>query len=282
MCYDCNVSEKISPSEIFEWRIRQHSHGLANRVCQAGGGELLLTMLELFVTETEKNTGKIVFSAGLAGTMQALGYYTTLYKPIQTGAAVTKNNLLKSRDLEFMKYVDSYMETFSTYLFKSDSTPIIAAALEGVEIDVDLIYQDYMTFSRNFECIVTDGTLGLSTPITRKFLEADLVKNLSLPVVLVAPAESSSINNTIMALQQAQNSGVSLRGVVLSTSAGLVDEESVTIRLIQEYTGVRVCGIFNKLKDEFEVNPNDVIANIITDVDVQYLFNVEIAKLKSC
>lgn len=156
---------------------------------------------------------------------------------------------------------------------------LIAAALEGVEIDVDLIYQDYMTFSRNFECIVTDGTLGLSTPITKKFLEADLVKNLSLPVVLVAPAESVSINNTIMAIQQAQNSGVALRGVVLSTSAGLVDEESTTIRLIQEYTGARVCGIFNKLKDEFEVNPNDVIANIITDVDVQKLFQVPIAKL---
>lgn len=237
-------------------------------------------MLELYVTETEKNTGKIVFSAGLAGTMQALGYHTTLYKPIQTGASVGRENLLKSRDLEFMKYVDSYMETFSTYLFKSDSSPVIAAALEGVEIDVDLIYQDYMTFSRNFECIVTDGTLGLSTPITRKFLEADLVKNLSLPVVLVAPAESASINNTIMAVQQAQNSGVTLRGVVLSTSEGLVEEESTTIRLLQEYTGVRVCGIFNKLKDEFEVNPNDIIANIITDVDIQDLFRVPIAKLK--
>ena len=78
-------------------------------------------MLELYVTETEKNTGKIVFSAGLAGTMQALGYYTTLYKPIQLGALLDRNNILKSRDLEFMRYVDSYMETFSTYLFKSDT-----------------------------------------------------------------------------------------------------------------------------------------------------------------
>lgn len=237
-------------------------------------------MLELYVTETEKNTGKIVFSAGLAGTMQALGYYTTLYKPVQTGAVVGKDNFLKSRDLEFMKYIDSYMETFSTYMFKSDSSPVIAAALEGVEIDVDLIYQDYMTFSKNFECIVTDGMLGLSTPITRKFLEADLVKNLSLPVVLVAPAQTESINNTIMAIQQAQNSGVELRGVILSTSEGLVGEESATIKLIQEYTGVRVKGIFNKLKDEFEVNPNDIIANIITDVDIQELFKVPIAKLK--
>lgn len=239
-------------------------------------------MLELYVTETEKNTGKIVFSAGLAGTMQALGYYTTLYKPIQTGALIGKDNILKSRDLEFMKYVDSYMETFSTYLFKSDSNPVIAAALEGVEIDVDLIYQDYMMFSRNFECIITDGTLGLSTPLTKKFLEADLVRNLSLPVVLVAPAESESINNTIMAINQAQNSNIELRGVVLSTSVGLVNQESLTIKLIQEYTGARVCGIFNKLKDEFEVNPNDVIANIITDVDIQGLFRVPIAKLQSC
>ncbi len=237
-------------------------------------------MLELYVTETEKNTGKIVFSAGLAGTMQALGYYTTLYKPVQTGALTGDGNILKSRDLEFMKYVDSYMETFSTYMFKSDTSPVIAAALEGVEIDVDLIYQDYMTFSKNFECIVTDGMLGLSTPITRKFLEADLVKNLSLPVVLAAPAETSSINNTIMAIQQAQNSGVELRGVVLSSSVGLVAEESATIKLIQEYTGANVKGIFNKLKDEFEVNPNDIIANIITDVDIQELFKVPIAKLK--
>ncbi len=239
-------------------------------------------MLELYITETEKNTGKIVFSAGLAGTMQALGYYTTLYKPIQLGALPDKNNILKSRDLEFMKYVDSYMETFSTYLFKSDANPLIAAALEGVEIDVDLIYQDYMTFSRNYECIITDGTSGLSTPITKKFLEADLVKNLSLPIVLVAPAETAALSNTLMAIQQAQNNGVNLRGVVLSTSEGLVGEESVTIKLIKEYTDAKICGIFNKLKDAFEVNPNDIIANIITDVDIQQLFQVPIAKLRSC
>lgn len=239
-------------------------------------------MLELYVTETEKNTGKIVFSAGLAGTMQALGYYTTLYKPIQTGATVTHQDILKSRDLEFMKYIDSYMETFSTYLFKSDSSPVIAAALEGVEIDLQLIYQDYMNFSRNFECIITDGTYGLSTPITRKIMEADMIKNLSLPTVLVAPAEMSAINNTIMSIQQAQNSGVELRGVVLSTYEGLVQEEAVTIKMIKEYTDVKVSGLFNKLKDAFEVNPNDVIANIITDVDIQDLFKIPIAKLQSC
>jgi len=237
-------------------------------------------MLELYVTETEKNTGKIVLSAGLAGTMQALGYCTTLYKPVQTGALVQKNGLLKSGDLEFMKFVDSYMETYSTYLFKSTASPVIAGALEGVEIDFDLICKDYSLFCKNYDCIITDGTYGLSTPMTRKFTEADLVKRLCLPVVLVAPVESSSINNTIMSIQQAQNNNLNFRGTVLSSTMGMCEEESLTTKLIEEYTGTKVCGIFNKLKDDKEFEPDDIIANIVTDVDVQKIFDVGIEKLQ--
>lgn len=238
-------------------------------------------MLELYVTETEKNTGKIVLSAGLAGTMQALGYCSTLYKPVQTGALTQKNGLLKSGDLEFMKYVDSYMETYSTYMFKSTSSPVIAAALEGVEIDFDLIVKDYSLFCKNYDCIITDGTYGLSTPITRKLTETDLIKRMGLPVLLAAPVESAYINNTIMSIQQAQNSGLNFRGTVLSTTTGMCDEEALTARLIEEYTGTKICGMFNKLKDDREFEPNDIIANIITDVDIQKIFNVSIEKLQT-
>lgn len=242
---------------------------------------MISDMLELYVTETEKNTGKIVLSAGLAGTMQALGYCTTLYKPVQTGALEQKNGMLKSGDLEFMKFVDSYMETYSTYMFKSTSSPVIAAALEGVEIDLDMIIKDYSLFYKNYDCIITDGTYGLSTPITRKFTEIDLIKRLSLPVVLVAPVESSSINNTIMSIQQAQNNNLNFRGTVLASSEGMCDEESLTVKLIEEYTGTKICGVFNKLKDDKEFEPDDIIANMITDVDIQKIFNVGIEKLRT-
>ena len=111
-------------------------------------------------------------------------------------------------------------------------------------------------------------------------MEIDLIKNLALPTVLIAPAEMSSINNTIMSIQQAQNNNIDLRGVVLSTDTGLVQEESVTIRMIKEYTDIKVAGLFNKMKDAVEINPNDIIANIITDVDIQQLFKIPIAKLQ--
>ncbi len=236
-------------------------------------------MLELYVTETERNTGKIVFSAGLAGTMQALGYYTSLYKPVQTGAVKQKNGILKSTDLDFVKLIDDYMETYSTYIFEKDGIPALSAKSAGVEIDTDLIKQDYLNFFRNYECVITDGTNGLSTPLSKKIIEADLIKELKLPFVLVAPVEENSINNTIMAINQAQELNSDFRGVILSTSTGLTTEESATIRLVKEYSGVSILGIFNKLTEETEINPNDVIANIVTDVNIEDLFNIKIAKL---
>lgn len=238
-------------------------------------------MLELYVTETERNTGKIVFSAGLAGTMQALGYYTTLYKPVQTGAVKQKNGILRSTDLDFMSCIDSYMETFSTYLFEGNFAPAICAKKSGVVIDTDLIKQDYVNFFRNYECVITDGTNGLATPLSPQKTEADLVREMSIPLVLVAPVETDALNNTIMAINEAQRLGTDFRGVVLSTSVGLTSEESETIRLVKEYTGVKICGIFNKFSDETEINPNDVIANIVTDVNIEELFNIKISKLNT-
>ena len=42
-------------------------------------------MLNLYVTSTNINDGKTFLTAGLAATMQSLGYKTSVYKPIQTG-----------------------------------------------------------------------------------------------------------------------------------------------------------------------------------------------------
>ena len=41
-------------------------------------------MLNLYITSTEKKCGKTFITAGIAATMQSLGYSTTVYKPIQT------------------------------------------------------------------------------------------------------------------------------------------------------------------------------------------------------
>ena len=72
-------------------------------------------MLEIYVSGIEKNSGKTFVTAGLAATMQSLGYDTCVYKPVQTGAIV-KDGFAQAPDLAFVKFVDPYIKPYFSYL----------------------------------------------------------------------------------------------------------------------------------------------------------------------
>ena len=45
-------------------------------------------MLNIYITSANKGEGKTFLTAGLAATMQSLGYKTNVYKPIETNCSV--------------------------------------------------------------------------------------------------------------------------------------------------------------------------------------------------
>ena len=75
-------------------------------------------MLSLYITSANRKEGKTFLTAGLAATMQSLGYSTCVYKPIQT-AGIEINGFMQSPDLTYVKTVDPYIDTHFSYLFKS-------------------------------------------------------------------------------------------------------------------------------------------------------------------
>ena len=99
-------------------------------------------MLNLYITSGNKKDGKTLVTAGLAATMQSLGYVTSVYKPIQT-SGIEINGFTQSPDLTFIKTIDPYINTYFSYLFKSKSEPLIAAENENEYIDIELIYNDF-------------------------------------------------------------------------------------------------------------------------------------------
>ena len=85
-------------------------------------------MLKLYISSGNKKDGKTFLTAGLAATMQSLGYSTAVYKPIQT-SGIEINGFMQSPDLTFVKSIDPYINTYFTYLFKTNSEPLIASPL---------------------------------------------------------------------------------------------------------------------------------------------------------
>lgn len=230
-------------------------------------------MLEIYVSGIEKNSGKTLVTAGLAATMQSLGYDTCVYKPVQTGAII-KDGFAQAPDLAFVKFIDPYIKTYFSYLFQDDDIPLLASEKEDTLIDKGTIFKDYESITE-YECIITDGALGLSTPLAKDFLEQNLVKMLNLPVLFVVNNES--VNNIVANINEAALFGVKTRGVIINNSTGHVDR--TLPRIIESYTNAKVVGIVPYFDNLKKVNPNDLISSILEGIDIESVFDVKIAKL---
>ena len=90
-------------------------------------------MLNLYVTSANRKEGKTFLTAGLAATMQSLGYSTCVYKPIQCGAK-EKQGFMQAPDLAYIKNIDPYVKTNATYMLKTKAEPLVAAEAENIII----------------------------------------------------------------------------------------------------------------------------------------------------
>lgn len=236
-------------------------------------------MLNIFITGTDLKVGKTFITAGLAATMQSLGYSTCVYKPIQTGA-IEKNGFAQSPDLVFVKTVDPYIKTYSTYLLKEPTIPVLAAEEEKIIIDQNVIKNDFNSISHENDCTIVEGTGGLMTPLAPNFTDSDLVKSLDLPILVIFRPEFSTINQTLLTINHTISKGINVRGVIIN---GCQSSNSLEIkaapRLIEEYSDAKILGIVKNFTDTVKINPSDLITDILNGIDIESVFDVKIAKL---
>ncbi len=237
-------------------------------------------MLNIFVTGTDINVGKTFITAGLAATMQSLGYSTCVYKPIQTGT-LDKNGFMQSPDLAFVKNIDPYIKTYSTYLLKQAAIPVIAAEKENIIIDRNLIKKDYETIINDYDCTILESTGGIMTPIGMNFLNSDLIKFLNLPVILVIKPNSGTVNHTLLTINHAVSKGINIRGIIINNFPEETNDLDIKTapRLIEEYSDTKVLGIVKSFPDIKKINPSDLITYILNGVDIESVFEVQISKL---
>ena len=236
-------------------------------------------MLNLYITSSKRGEGKTFLTAGIAATMQSLGYSTCVYKPIQTNG-IEHNGFMQSPDLTFVKTIDPYINTHFSYLYKSKQEPLIASEIENEPIDIELIAREYQRIISTSECVLLDGDSGLLSPLAPDIQTVDLVKRLQLPLLFVVTPREDSINDTLLSIYSAQEKGVEIRGVVINN---IKDDCSKTLlnsipRVIEEYSNVKILGLISTIKGKF--SPEDLISGVLNGVDIESVFNVKIEKLE--
>ena len=236
-------------------------------------------MLNLYVTSINKGDGKTFFTSGLAATMQSLGYSTCVYKPVQT-SGIEINGFTRSPDLTMIKTLDPYINTNFSYLFKTNTEPLIAAENENMYIDVEAINREYVKLIRAHDCTLLDGEGGLLTPLAPNVQTVDMIRKLQIPVILLVIPDANAVNSALQTIYTAQEKGIELRGVIINNIKEECSKERLTsiTRVIEEYSNVNILGLIPHLGEKFL--PEELITGILNGIDIESVFKVKIEKLE--
>ena len=235
-------------------------------------------MLNLYITSPNKKEGKTFITSGLAVTMQSLGYSTSVYKPIQMGG-IDINGFAQSPDLTMIKSMDPYINTGFSYLFKTNSEPLIASENENISIDFEVIAKDYQALLSMSDCMILDGECGLLSPISVGIQNVDMVKRLQMPTLFVVKPSENAVNSTLLSLNLAYEKNIPIRGVVINDITDDCSKKLLTsiTRVIEEYSNAKILGLLPHIAGKS--TPEDLITAVLNGVDIESVFDVKIEKL---
>lgn len=155
--------------------------------------------MRLFVTGTDTNIGKTVACAWLCH--HTRHHY---FKPIQTG---TKEGTDTDWIREWVPDIQCYPEI---YAYPEPASPHWAAALEQETISLKTI-----TLPPNEDALIVEGAGGVLVPLNETHLMIDLMKQLDLPVLVVASTRLGTLNHTLLTLDALRQRHLDVSGVLL-------------------------------------------------------------------
>jgi dethiobiotin synthetase len=167
--------------------------------------------MKIFVTGTDTDVGKTIFSAALARALDA-----TYWKPIQAGTLDRSDSDIV-RNLSGLPTCRIIAEE---YRLTTACSPHRAAERDTVRIDCDRLALP------SADPLVVEGAGGLLVPITREFLVIDLVASWQLPVVLVARTSLGTINHSLLSIEALRSRKIPMLGIAFVGEAN-PDSEGV-------------------------------------------------------
>jgi dethiobiotin synthase len=160
-------------------------------------------MNALVVAGTDTGIGKTVVAAML--TLALDGVY---WKPVQAGTrqgtdAATVAALTGLGPERFI---------LERYMLTEPLSPHRAAALDGVEIDVDALVLPAET--PGSPPLIIEGAGGLMVPLTRRTLYIEVFQRWRAPVVLCARTALGTINHSLLSVEALRNRDIPIVGIV--------------------------------------------------------------------
>lgn len=168
----------------------------------------------VFVAGTDTGIGKTVASATLLAALNRAGRRAVGMKPVASGCRQAASGW-RNEDAEVLIAQSAGAADYALvnpYALPEAIAPHLAARAAGVEIRLDPILAAFATLSTNTDCVIVEGVGGWAVPLSPALMQADLVRALELPVILVVGLRLGCLNHAVLSARAIIADGCRLLG----------------------------------------------------------------------
>lgn len=189
-----------------------------------------------FITGTDTGVGKSLVSAALMVHLRARYARVAGMKPVAAGSMRAPNGEWTNEDvlaLQAVATVDLPQALVNPYLLHAPVSPHIAAARDGVALELDTITRACTSLRGQTDALVVEGAGGFRVPLSDALDGSDMAVALGLPVVLVVGLRLGCLNHAVLTAESIAARGLRLVGWVANHIDPGMPEQAANIAWLQ-------------------------------------------------
>lgn len=172
----------------------------------------------LYVTGTDTGIGKTLASCALLHALRGHGLRAAGMKPVASGCERVDGEwknadalALQAASAPGIGYAD-----INPFALEQPLAPELAARDAGMEVLLPPILDAHARLAALADAVVVEGVGGWAAPLSATLMQADLVRVLRLPVVLVVGLRLGCLNHALLSVRAMAQDGVHLAGWIAS------------------------------------------------------------------
>jgi dethiobiotin synthetase len=144
--------------------------------------------------------------------------------------------------------------------------PSVAAEIEGIIIEKKSILDAYKKLSTKYDIIIAEGAGGIMVPLYKKYLYLDLVRDLGLPLIIIARPGLGTVNHSLLTIEAARTKDINVLGLVINHAEKTKTDmsEKTNPEIITRIGNVPVLGIIQYMSQSDKDTSNIIFRNLST------------------
>lgn len=171
----------------------------------------------LFISGIDTGCGKTYVTGLMAKAYSEAGISVITQKIVQTGCTGISEDIIEHRRIMGLDlFTEDKNGLTCPYVLSYPASPHLAARLENVTIQVDVLTEVTQRLSHKYNIVLIEGAGGLHVPIAHNMLTIDYIKHQKYPLVLVSSSKLGSINHSLLSIESCSLHNINLKAVIFN------------------------------------------------------------------